>query len=401
MKKSGVKQPVHYDIAIIGGGPTGLAFAASLRHTSVRLCLIEKQSESKIAEPTFDGRDTALTHSSLDILDDLGILPRISKNNIAPIKQASVINGISSYALNFDSRDENKDALGYLVSNYLIRKAAYDSVKPQKNLDILTDFEVTSIEKEEAHNTIHLSNGHAIHASLVVAADSRFSKCRTMMGVPVSMRDFGRTVVVARMKHDKPHNQIAFECFHYGRTLAVLPLHGNTCSVVITLPSDQVPDLLALPTKDFNQQIAERFEHRLGAMELITNRHSYPLVATYADRFVGHRFALLGDAAVGMHPVTAHGYNFGLYGVKTLSEQIVGAIGLGQDIASPAGLKKFNTTHRRNTLPIYLGTNIIVGLFTDERPAAKAVRGAVLRAGNLMKPFKQLITKQLTQTAVV
>jgi ubiquinone biosynthesis UbiH/UbiF/VisC/COQ6 family hydroxylase len=386
-----------YDIAIIGSGPSGLALAAALKNSGFRLCLIEKQSEAALAKPSFDGRDTALTHFSIRIMKDLGLFQRIPAKEISPIKQARVLDGTSPYALQFDSRDDDKDALGYLVSNHLIRKAAYELVKGQAGLALRTDVEVTGIETGEAHNRLRLSNGQLIEASLVVAADSRFSNTRRMMGIPLAMRDFGRTVVVCRVKHTEPHHQIAHECFHYGRTLAVLPLQGNTSSIVITLPSDQVEALMHMPAKAFAAEVAERFGDRLGTMTLITERHAYPLVATYADRFVGHRFALLGDAAVGMHPVTAHGYNFGLYGVQTLVEQITKSRSLGLDIADPLGLARFNRRHRKATLPLYLGTNALVALYTNEKPMVKHVRRTVLRLGNLMKPLNRMITQQLTQ----
>jgi 2-polyprenyl-6-methoxyphenol hydroxylase-like FAD-dependent oxidoreductase len=48
------------------------------------------------------------------------------------------------------------------------------------------------------------------------------------------------------------------------------------------------------------------------------------------------------------------------------------------------------------TLPIYLRTNAIVRLFTDDTPPAKLVRGAVLKAASLAAPLRTLIARQLT-----
>jgi hypothetical protein len=52
--------------------------------------------------------------------------------------------------------------------------------------------------------------------------------------------------------------------------------------------------------------------------------------------------------------------------------------------------------HRRTTLPIYLGTNAIVRLFTDDRAPARAARTAVLRLASGIAPLKSAITRQLT-----
>ena len=54
-------------------------------------------------------------------------------------------------------------------------------------------------------------------------------------------------------------------------------------------------------------------------MRLMGERHSYPLMAVHASSFFANRCALIGDAAVGMHPVTAHGFNLGLRGQATLA----------------------------------------------------------------------------------
>lgn len=408
MAKTERKKTSVYDLIIIGGGPAGLAFAASLKDLKLRIAVIEKSPLSVLANPPEDGREIALTHTSIATMEKLGMLRHIAAKNRAPIRQAKVLDGTSPYTLTFDSRAAKKEALGYLVANHRIRKAAYDVVKGQKNLDIIAGVEVAGVRADKAKSIVTLSNGQILQAPLTVAADGRFSGSRRMMGIPVAMRDFGRTVIVCHMQHEKPHRETAYECFHYGRTLAILPLNGDVAqssrahymsSAVITLSSQEAPALMAASEKDFSADITERFGDYLGSMKLVGKRHAYPLVATYADRFYGERFAVIGDAAVGMHPVTAHGYNFGLFGQDILAKAIREYLELGLDIGAPELLQKFSRVHRNATLPLYFGTNTLVNLFTDERPPMKLVRGAVLRAGNLLLPFKKLVTRHLTSTS--
>src|ERR1700722_4910239 len=114
-----------YDVIIIGAGPSGLSFARALADTGLRLCLVEKQSLATLANPPLDGRDIALTHDSMCLMEDLGILKHILKREISPIRQAQVFSGASSYFLGFDTTGTGKDALGYLVPNNEIRKASY------------------------------------------------------------------------------------------------------------------------------------------------------------------------------------------------------------------------------------------------------------------------------------
>ena len=128
-------------------------------------------------------------------------------------------------------------------------------------------------------------------------------------------------------------------------------------------------------------------------------------MGVYAQRFVGPRFALMGDAAVGMHPVTAHGWNFGLYGVEVMVREIEAARRQGRDIGSIEVLQAYEREHRRTTLPVWLGTNAIVTLFTDERQLPKLARRAVLamadRAPGLSRLIKSGIERQLTGGAFV
>jgi ubiquinone biosynthesis UbiH/UbiF/VisC/COQ6 family hydroxylase len=396
-KKSASKKASAHDVIIIGGGPAGLAFAASLKDLGLRIAVVEKSPVSVLADPPEDGREIALTHTSVAIMGKLGMLRRIPEKDLSPIRTARVLDGTSPYELSFDSESVGREALGFLVPNHRIRKAAFEIVRGQKGLEIVAGAEVSAVAAEECQSIVTLADGRVLTAPLTVAADGRFSCSRRMMGIPVSMRDFGRSVIVCRMEHEKPHRQTAYECFHYERTLAMLPLHGRTSSAVITLSSKDAPALLALPEDDFNADITARFGDHLGAMKLAGRRHAYPLVATYADRFTAERFAVIGDAAVGMHPVTAHGFNFGLRGQHTLAEEIKAAAARGGDIADPALLRRYQSAHRRATWLMYQGTNATAMLYTDDRLPARVLRDAALRIGNRLPPVRWAVLARLME----
>lgn len=386
------------DVIIIGAGPAGLSLAVSLAQAGFSAVIAERLPRAVLADPPPDGRDIALTHRAAGILRSLGIWERFPAEEVAPIREARVLNGTSSFFLQFDPRGSNKSELGYLVPNHMIRKMAFEAALAHSGVDLLDGVAVAGTTASASCAEVQLADGRRLRAPLVVAADSRFSESRRRAGIGADMRDFGRVVIVCRMAHERPHECIAYECFHYGRTLAVLPLNGEISSIVITLTTDKADAVLRMPAEEFSRLVRDQFGARLGDMRLVGERHAYPLVAVYADRFVAPRLALLGDAAVGMHPVTAHGFNFGLYGVEVLTRAIAGARASQRDIGSLDVLATYDREHRRATYPIYLGTNALVKLFTDDRLPLRLLRGAVLRAANLAGPLKAQITAQLTGT---
>lgn len=388
---------MRHDIIIIGGGPAGLSFACSLANTDLNVLIIEKLVKGTLADPPIDGRDIALTHLSIKILKELGAWSRIPSDSISPIKEARVLDGTSPYLLCFDHRKVCTDALGYLIPNYLIRKALYEQVESIPNVCLLTDVAVTSVTTNSEGASVLLSSGDTLEAPLIVAADSRFSETRRKMGIPAAMRDFGQDAIVCQMQHERPHNNIAYECFHYGRTLAILPLSGNQSSIVITVPTERSNEVQNMSEEQFNDDIQQRFNNRLGRMELVGKRYSYPLIAVHADRFATTRFVLIGDAAVGMHPVTAHGFNLGLRGQDTLAKEIKSALRRGLDIGASKVLGKYQSKHRRITKPLYLATNGIVRLYTNDEFPARIIRKVMLKVGNNIWPIKLAIMNRLTE----
>lgn len=388
------------DVIIVGAGPVGLCLARSLSMQGLSVVIIEKQSLESISQPVEDGRDIAITHLSKDILNHLGIWYKIPKESISEIREARIFSGdlINYMEMSADTADN----MAFIIPNKLIRKAVYDVVAGDKKITILNNVAVDKIDLSDEKAIVTLADGSEISAKLLVAADSRFSEIRKKAGITAQTKDFGKVMVVCQVGHDFAHEYIANECFLYERTLAVLPLvanenNSNRSSVILTLKPDEAKRVTAMTVEEFNQFASELFDYRLGVMRLENERHSYPLVAVYADRFVGERLALVGDAAVGMHPVTAHGFNFGLKGQKTLASLIKNAVQCGEDIGSSELLSRYEKIHRRATKPLYLATNGIVKLYTNDSKTAKVARTILLKTANQMLPIKKMIMSKLVE----
>lgn len=382
------------DIAIVGGGPAGLCLASALDALGLDVAIFETSPESALAEPTPDGREIALTHASRAFLESLGVWARLPEQDISPLKDAAVFDGESEQPMRITHQDGGRECLGWLIANQHIKKAAYDAVVEDTSTRLMCEVSVTSSTLHATERRLMLSNGEQVAADLVIAADSRFSNLRRMTGIGSRVRDYGRSMLLAKMQIEGDHEQVAWEWFAYDRTLALLPLNGQRASAVITLPHEQTDRLAQVDEATFNEEVTALFRHRVGEMTLQGERHVVPLMGVWPDRLIDERLAVLGDAAVGMHPVTAHGFNLGLRGVQILSEELARAG--AHDLANPIRLRAYQRRHRLTSLPLYLATSAVVGLYSDTSLPAKFARRSLLRIADKLWPFRRAVARQLT-----
>ena len=384
------KNKMIFDIAVIGAGPVGIAFACGFVNSNLKVIIVEKQTKKILENPKIDGREIALTHHSANILKELGVWRYIPAKLISAIKEARVLNGSSKYFLDFKHRQIQKECLGYLIPNNLLKKYLYKRLKNLPNVTLVNGVNCISIDAaNKEYSSIQLSNGKKIKASLIVASDSRFSKARSMMGISAFTRDFDKNMIVCRMKHEKPHKNIAYEFFRYNQTQATLPYIKNQSGIVTTATKDFTSALMKMDKKKFNKEMENSFNNFFGKMKLLGKRYSYPMITTYTKKFISHRFAVIGDAAVGMHPVTAHGFNLGLKGLDILINEIKTAIKNKSDIGLTSVLENYQSKLHRAAAPVYFATNSIINLYTSNILPAKLTRQFMLRFVNSVKPIKQ------------
>jgi ubiquinone biosynthesis UbiH/UbiF/VisC/COQ6 family hydroxylase len=382
-----------HDIIIVGAGPAGLAFARALDGTGLSVALVERQPAARLADPAPDGREIALTQRSVNTLRDLGAWAQIDPDEVSPLRAAFVLNGESPFALSFDR--DGPGALGQLVPNHLIRKSLYAVTASQPGLTLITGAAVAEVHSDRKAARVTLADGRMLEGRLLVAADSRLSDIRTQLGIDAEINPLGKSMLVCRVEHSEDHQGIATEWFGHGQTIAMLPLNGRRSGAVLTLDAAEINALAALDREALGAELTRRYAGRLGPMTVVSAPHVWPLTITWSHHFAATRAALIGDAAVGMHPVTAHGFNFGLSGAMKLAGLIRRAAARGGDIAAPVLLRRYEAAHRVATRPLYEATRMIVGLYTDERLPARLARPVMLRAAARLPLVRQVVTGAL------
>ncbi|WP_336762364.1 5-demethoxyubiquinol-8 5-hydroxylase UbiM [Asaia sp. VD9] len=387
------------DITIAGAGPAGLACALSLAERGWRVTVTDPAPDRVLAAPSFDGREIALTHHSRGWLDSHDIWSRIPEGAISPLRTARIETGQDvppneAGALLFRAPEGSSDALGYLVPNHLIRTALHDAVRQEPRITVLAGKKVVSSSGNSDVARILLDDGTLLESALLVAADGRFSQIRQSRGIGALVHDFGKQIMVCRMRHPLPHEGVALQWFDEGQTIALLPVAddgqpGHLSSLVLTLDPGEIAALKAMDTATFSADITRRTQARMGQMSVESDRVTYPLKTVFAHRFQTTRLALIGDAAVGMHPITAHGFNLGLKGQAILCEEIARA---DADPGSASALRAFERRHRRATAPLFAATNGIATLYTHDARPTLALRKAGLAVADRLAPLKSMVT---------
>ena len=98
------KKNNNFDIAIIGAGPIGMAFACRFANTNKKIVIIDKLPKKSIENPQMDGREIALTNQSIKILKKIDVWSYIPKKSISIIKGARVLDGDSKYFLKYSKK---------------------------------------------------------------------------------------------------------------------------------------------------------------------------------------------------------------------------------------------------------------------------------------------------------
>ncbi|HEX9179871.1 MAG TPA: FAD-dependent oxidoreductase [Burkholderiales bacterium] len=376
-----------YDLIVIGGGPVGAALALALRGSGISVAVLEARDDPAAAA---DPRALAISWGSRLILERFGVWGRIPATAIRGIHVST--KGSFGRAV-LGAEECGVPDLGYVVSYRDLYRALHEALAAS-GADYLTGAEVSEVDCDvEAGRVAFRRDGEArtAAAQLVVLADGG-RLAQTVKGVQRSEKEYGQWAVVAEVRGDRPHGNIAYERFTGTGPVALLP-RGEGHALVWTATPEQAQELIALEDAAFLARLQEHFGARAGRFVSAGPRAGFPLALRETEARGVPRLALLGNAAHTLHPVAGQGFNLGLRDAWELAELVLR--NHGADPGGEALLTEFRARRRLDTEGGILFTDSLVRLFSNDLPVLSAARGAALTVLDLLPPAKRFLARRM------
>lgn len=384
-----------FDVLIVGGGLVGATLAVALgQHLDLRVGLIEAQAiDEQSPQPLYDARSVALAHGTRLILAQLGIWPLI-ESDCQVIENIHISERGRFGVTRLNACEEGVPALGYVIENASLGRVLMHRLRQQDNVQLLSGREVIGLQQNTDSAVVRVRTAHrqSLRAKLVVAADGAHSALRTMAGIEVKQRDYQQVAVTTNVSTENPHNNIAYERFTDSGPLALLPLSGGRCSMVMTVSKKSKGDILSLDDAGFIAFLQQRFGQRLGRFTRVGRRSGFPLALISAQSGSVGRLLLIGNARHNLHAVSGQGFNLAMRDVGTLAQLLLS--GRYQDPAAVALLQTFEQCRGSDHRVMEVFTDTLARLFTVPfKPLAHA-RGMGLIATDVLPFMHHTLARQ-------
>lgn len=406
------------DIAIVGGGMVGASLALLLAKTlpQKRITLIEGFAVPAVGEPvyqpSYDDRSTAIAHGSVGLLQQAGVWSQLLEH-ACPIKKVHVSDRGHVGGTQIDWQEMQVDALGYVVPNAWVGRVLLSHVQQHTNIRLLAPAKVTQLKPVQggAELTIESKEAHSrtLHTQLAVIADGAHSPLRAALGIDCHQQDYGQQGLIANVRLDRPHQNIAYERFTDQGPMALLPLLGEgleadgqadhkSCALVWTHPNASADEVMAMSDEQFLALLQQRFGHRAGRFVSVGKRDMYPLALTVAAEQVRSSVVIMGNAAHFLHPVAGQGFNLALRDCAALAVTLQSATSQTANEQQPLGslslLQEYVARQQMDQdLTIILSDQLSKWFSTSALPQS-VLRALGFVGMELMSPAKQWFAQQ-------
>ena len=388
------------DAIIFGGGLVGLALAAALDSSGVSTIVVDPADPDLRKDATFDGRTSAVSSSSMRMLETVGVTDHLEQPG-CPICTIAVADGLKPGGLHFEPDDD--EALGWMHENRHLHAALQARTEVGKNTWLLWKSRVASVDRGDHQVVVSLADGRKLCAPLLIAADGRNSRTREAAGINIARWKYDHEAIVSVLRHELPHDHVAYEIFYPTGPFALLPMtddkEGHRSAIVWSVPEDDAAGWLSLSDADFAAEAQAAMGRFLGSISLLTPRSTFPLGFHNAAQITAQRLALVGDAAHAIHPIAGQGLNLGFRDAAALAQVLVEGSRLGLDLGDTQLLDRYQRWRSLDALSVAFATDSLTRVYGVPGKTASAVRRFGMGLVERITPLKNKLMNEARGTS--
>ncbi len=386
---------MHADILVAGAGAAGLSAAIALAQTGFSVVCVGH------VDTRANGRTVALFEASLRFYKALGVWPHF-RCKTAPLAKIAMIDATGARfpvpAVSFAASEIGLSSFGENIENNVLVEGLAEIAAGTPNL-VLHEGMIDDISFEADAVRAPLAGGQCVTAKLAAAADGRGSLARTKAGIGTRVWSYPQIAFTALLSHAKPHRNISTEFHTRSGPCTLVPLRAaenkpNRSSLVWLMSSEAAERRRALSNSKLAQEIEDQVDSLLGKIEIDGPGGFFPMAGMSANRLVGHRVALIGEAAHIFPPLAAQGLNLSLRDSAALAEVLEDARALGHDIGSVQALKTYATARRSDIFLRTNGVDILNRSLLWNLFPVDLLRGAGLFAFSMIGPLRRALMRE-------
>jgi 2-octaprenyl-6-methoxyphenol hydroxylase len=388
------------DVIIFGGGLVGLALASALDSSGLSTIVVDPADPDLRRDATFDGRTSAVSSSSMRMLQTVGVSDFLAEPG-CPIRRIAVADGLKPGGLHFEP--ESEEPLGFMHENRYLRAALQSRAEAGKNIWLMWKSRVAEVDRGEAGVIASLEDGRKLCAPLLVGADGRNSRTRESAGINVARWKYDHQAIVSVLRHERPHEHVAYEIFYSGGPFALLPMNddsmGHRSALVWSVPEEDAAGWLSLSDEDFAAEAEAAMGGFLGKIAMLAPRSSYPLGFHHAAQVTARRLALVGDAAHAIHPIAGQGLNLGFRDAAALVQVLVEGARLGLDLGDRQLLDRYQRWRSLDGLSVAFATDTLTRIFGVPGNTASAIRRLGMGLVGKISPLRDRLMSEARGTS--
>lgn len=381
------------DLLIVGGGHAGLWLGAAAARAGLSVELVDPQPASAVRRAPGDGRTLALLGGTRRVGAAQGIWRWVEAIG-HPVRRVDVRDITGNSRVTYDSVELGGQPFAWGVEAAPLRSALLEGFEAHAGTDTWRVGRLRALRRDASGIAAELADGSSIRAKLLIGADGRGSRVRELARIQLSRTSYGQAALAFVVRHGRPHGDAVRERLRPAGPLALLPVGPHRSGVTWVESEADARAIQAQPAAALLDRLARETEDVLGPLGLDSPVAVWPLGAQHAARYVAPRLALVGDAAHGVHPIHAQGFNMGVADIGALLDRLVAARRDGHDIGSPDVLLAYQRDRWWDNERRLRLTDGLNRLFSNDLLPAKLVRGAVLRAIDAIPPLKAFAVRE-------